>query len=95
MNLACDILEILHVMGQNKAPQGKEVTMILIFNIDCSPGVFSSSDTLSTFILNYNIGTNNCKRHKIVFRICFVTWKLINRYIAFLELFQYLKRYET
>ena len=86
-----DILEVLHVVGEDKAPQREEVTMVLVLDIDCSPGVLPPSHTFSTFILNYNIGPNNSKRNKIVFRISFITGKLIDTDITLIKLFQNLK----
>ena len=94
MNLAGDILEVLQVVFQDKTPQGEEVTMVLVLNIDCTPGIRTASEPFPFLILNYDIGPNNCKWYKFVFWACFFIRKLIHRDVILGKLGQDLDKKE-
>ena len=79
-------------MSEHQASQAEKITMILILDIDCSPGILSSSHSLTTFILNNHIAADYSKRDQVFLMLFFlVVWEVVNIYLVLLELAQDLR----
>ena len=83
------VTSYLHVMSQHQASQAEKITVILILDVDDSPGVFPSSHSLPTLILDDHIAADHGKRYQVVLLLfCLVVGEVVNIYLVFLQLTQ-------
>ena len=86
------VTSYLHVMSEHQASQAEKITVILILDVDHSPGIFPSSHSLPTLILDDHIAADHGKRYQIVLVLfCLVVGEVVNIYLVFIQLTQDLR----
>ena len=72
------VQQVLGVVGPEKTLQACEVTVTLVFNVDCSPGILSASHFSTISISGHSVGGDNSKWNQVFFllKIFMITWNI-------------------
>ena len=62
----CFSLPDLHVMGKHETSQAEEVTVVLVLDVDCPPGILPASHLQPLLVLHHHVTANHGEGNDLI-----------------------------